>query len=203
MFPIENDYLDMINCLNSACCRYVVVCGIAASLRTPYVTGALCEAKRRGAATLLVTTNPRKNLERSEYSALAQSLDVPICVEVGPEVITGSTRMKSGTAQKMVLNMLTTAAMVRMGKVYENMMVDLQLTNRKLTERAKIVVMIAAGISYEEAAFYLEKSGGHVKTAIVMVLAGVTKVEAEKRLASADGFVRAAVEKNRSKEGSL
>lgn len=170
------------------------VCGIAASLRTPYVRGALCEAKQRGAATLLVTTNPRVTLARSEYRELAEATDVAICVEVGPEVIMGSTRMKSGTAQKMVLNMITTTAMIRMGKVYENMMVDLQLTNKKLIERARRVLMNATDLSYEDAAALLDRAGGHVKSAIVMALAGVNREEALQRLANAGGYVRAAVE---------
>jgi N-acetylmuramic acid 6-phosphate etherase len=121
-------------------------------------------------------------------------LDVAICPEVGPEVIMGSTRMKSGTAQKLVLNMITTTAMVRLGKVYENMMIDLQMTNLKLKERAKRVVMTITGVGYDEAAQYLEKADGHVKTALVMIKARVGKDEARQRLERADGFVRAAIE---------
>ncbi|MBI5726407.1 MAG: N-acetylmuramic acid 6-phosphate etherase, partial [Ignavibacteriales bacterium] len=102
-----------------------VVCGIAASKRTPYVIGAVKKAKELGAKTLYITCNPRKTFD-------IDAVDIAICPEVGPEVIMGSTRMKSGTAQKLVLNMLTTTAMVRMGKVYENMMIDLQMTNEKL-----------------------------------------------------------------------
>ena len=131
-----------------------VVCGIAASLQTPYVVGAVIEAKRRGAKTIYLTTNPRKKFSIPEFSELSKAIDVAICPEVGPEVIMGSTRMKSGTAQKLVLNMITTAAMIRIGKVYENMMIDLQLTNQKLKERAKRVVMTITGIGYEAAAEY-------------------------------------------------
>jgi N-acetylmuramic acid 6-phosphate etherase len=171
-----------------------VVCGIAASLRTPYVIGAVKRAKERGAKTLYVTTNPRSRVYSSEFAELAKAIDVAICPEVGPEVIMGSTRMKSGTAQKLVLNMITTTVMIRLGKVYENMMIDLQMTNLKLKERAKRVVMTITGVSYEEAAEYLEKAGGHVKTALVMIKAGVSRVEAQKRLEKADGFVRAAIE---------
>lgn len=171
-----------------------VVCGIAASLRTPYVVGAVKQAKKRGAHTLYVTTNPRETLYSQSFAELAQAIDVAICPVVGPEVIMGSTRMKSGTAQKLVLNIITTAAMVRLGKVYENMMIDLQMTNLKLRERAKRVVMTITGVSYESAAEVLEKADGHVKTALVMIKAGVTKEEARRRLADADGFVRAAIE---------
>lgn len=167
--------------------RLDVVCGIAASRRTPYVVGAVKKAKEIGAHTLYVTTNPRENFDIKE-------VDIAICPYVGPEVIMGSTRMKSGTAQKLVLNMLTTAAMVRLGKVYENMMIDLQMTNKKLVERSKRIVMTITGISYDEAGSRLEKAGGHVKTALVMIKAGVTKEEAQKRLDLADGFVRKAIE---------
>ncbi|OYV84578.1 MAG: N-acetylmuramic acid 6-phosphate etherase [Ignavibacteriae bacterium 37-53-5] len=171
-----------------------VVCGIAASLRTPFVVGAVKEAKRAGAATLYVTTNPRLKVYSPEFAELAEALDVAICPEVGPEVIMGSTRMKSGTAQKLVLNMITTSAMIRLGKVYENMMIDLQMTNLKLRERAKRVVMTITGVGYDEAADYLEKADGHVKTAIVMIRAGISRDEAKERLRRADGFVRAAIE---------
>jgi N-acetylmuramic acid 6-phosphate etherase len=174
-----------------------VVCGIAASLRTPYVVGAVKRAKALGAKTLYVTTNPRDTLYSPVFADLAKSVDVAICPVVGAEVIMGSTRMKSGTAQKMVLNMITTAAMIRMGKVYENMMIDLQMTNLKLRERAKKVVMIITGVPYEEAAHSLEQAGGHVKTALVMIKAGVEKSEAERRLRDADGFVRQAIEGKR------
>ena len=160
------------------------VCGIAASRRTPYVVAAVGRARELGAKTIYVTTNPR-----SEFNL---EVDVAICPEVGPEVLMGSTRMKSGTAQKLVLNMLTTAAMVKLGKVYENMMVDLQLTNRKLVERSKRIVMIATGVDYETAARALEEAQGHVKTALVMIKAGVPADEARARIRAADGFVRIA-----------
>lgn len=171
-----------------------VVCGIAASLRTPYVVGAIKYAKKKGAKTLYITTNPREVFSQPEFEELAKAIDVAVCPEVGPEVIMGSTRMKSGTAQKLVLNMITTAAMVRLGKVYENMMIDLQMTNLKLEERSKRVVMTITGVSYESAAGYLEKADGHVKTALVMIKANVSKSEAQERLRKADGFVRAAIE---------
>ena len=173
-----------------------IVCGLAASLRTPYVIGAVKRAKQRGAKTLYVTTNPRKNLELSEYKDLADAIDVAICAEVGPEVVMGSTRMKSGTAQKLILNMITTTAMIRLGKVYENMMIDLQMTNKKLVERARRVVMTITGVSYNEAGKCLTDAKGHVKTAIVMIKAKVNYDEATARLKRANGFVRAAIEGN-------
>ena len=163
-----------------------VVCGIAASRRTPYVVGAVDYARSIGCKTLFVTTNPR-----SEFDI---EVDVAICPVVGPEVIMGSTRMKSGTAQKLVLNMLTTASMVRMGKVYENMMIDLQLTNKKLVERSRRIVMTVTGVSYEDAAEVLRHSDGHVKTALVMLLADVDLDEARSRLEGAGGFVRKALQ---------
>jgi N-acetylmuramic acid 6-phosphate etherase len=111
----------------------------------------------------------------------------------------GSTRMKSGTAQKLVLNMITTTAMIQLGKVYENMMVDLQATNRKLTERGKRVVMIATGVGYEEAEKVLIEARGHVKTAIVMLKLNVRYLEAQKLLRTSNGFVRKALNRNRQK----
>lgn len=164
-----------------------VVCGIAASRRTPFVVSAVARARERGAKTLYVTTNPREDFNLD--------VDVAICPEVGPEVLMGSTRMKSGTAQKLVLNMLTTTTMVRMGKVYENMMVDLQLTNAKLVERSKRILMIATGVTYEKAAEYLTQAGGHVKTGLVMIVADVSREEAQRRLERAGGFVRLAIAK--------
>lgn len=164
-----------------------VVCGIAASRRTPYVIGAVKKAKELGATTLYITCNPRENFNIKE-------VDVAICPYIGPEVIMGSTRMKSGTAQKLVLNMLTTTAMIRMGKVYENMMIDLQMTNKKLVERSKRIVMTITGVGYDEASNYLQQAGGHVKTALVMIKAGVGAEVARERLIKADGFVRRAIE---------
>lgn len=163
-----------------------VVCGIAASRRTPYVIGAIKKANELGAKTLYVTCTPRSTFN-------IENVDVPICVNVGQEVIMGSTRMKSGTAQKLVLNMLTTASMIRMGKVYENMMIDLQMTNKKLVERSKRVVMTITGVNYDEAQKYLDAAGGHVKTALVMILANVDLDEAKARLEKTDGFVRKAI----------
>ncbi len=162
-----------------------VVCGIAASRRTPYVVGAVRYAREIGCKTLYVTCNPR-----SEFNL---DVDVAICPVVGPEVVMGSTRMKSGTAQKLVLNMITTASMIRLGKVYQNMMVDLQMTSRKLVERSKRTVMTVTGLAYDEATEVLRQAGGHVKTALVMALAGVDAGEARRRLERAGGFVRPAL----------
>lgn len=163
-----------------------VVCGIAASRRTPYVVGAVKMARQLGAKTIFVTTNPR-----SQFNL---DVDVAICPEVGSEVIMGSTRMKSGTAQKMILNMITTAVMIKLGKVYGNMMIDLQMTNKKLEERSKRTIMAITGVDYEEAEQVLKKAGGHVKTAVVMIQANVDLKEARKRLEKTGGFVRQAIE---------
>jgi N-acetylmuramic acid 6-phosphate etherase len=163
-----------------------VVCGIAASFRTPYVLGAIAKARQIGAKTIYITCNPRQNVNID--------VDVAICAVVGPEVLMGSTRMKAGTATKMILNMLTTTAMTGLGKVYGNMMVDLMMTSRKLEERSKRVVMMTTGVSYERAAQLLKAADCHVKTAIVMELAGVDKAQAQKRLKDNDGFVRRAIQ---------
>lgn len=162
-----------------------IVVGIAASGRTPYVVGALEFARQSGCRTVALVCSPD-----SEMSAIAQ---LTICVETGPEVIMGSTRLKAGTAQKLVLNMLTTAVMIRRGKVYSNLMVDVQATNMKLAERARRIVMLAAGVTREQAAELLAQANGSAKTAIVMVLAGVTATEAQERLEQARGFVAAAI----------
>lgn len=178
-----------------------VVCGIAASMRTPYVIGALREAKKRGARTIFLTTNPRATLRTRQFAALWRSIDVAICPEVGPEVVMGSTRMKSGTAQKLVLNMLTTASMIRLGKVYENMMVDLQMTSKKLEERAKKVIMIATGVGYADAGKALKKASYHVKSAIVMIEADVSAASARRYLKRGGGFVRSAIVIARGRHG--
>ena len=152
-----------------------MVIGIAASKRTPFVLGALKKSFELKSTTVLVTTNPRESVD---HSYLFES----ICPVVGPEVLMGSTRMKSALAQKMVLTMITTTTMVRLGKVYENMMVDLQLTNQKLTERAKRIIMMATGCTYEEAAESLKSAGNHVKTAIVMKKLGLNANDAKKEI---------------------
>lgn len=163
-----------------------VVVGIAASRRTPYVIAALTEAQRIGARTIYLACTPREEI--------TVPVDVAICPVVGPEVIMGSTRMKSGTAQKLVLNMLSTVTMLRLGKVYGNMMVDLRATSAKLRERSKRVVMIATGVDYETAARTIDDAGGSVKTAVVMLRAGVGAEDARRRLEASDGRVRGAID---------
>ena len=149
-----------------------VVCGIAASRRTPYVIGAIEKARALVAKTIYITCNPA--------SEMNIPVDVAICPVVGPEPIMGSTRMKAGTATKLVLNMLTTTAMIRLGKVWGNMMVDLQITNKKLEERSKRIVMLATGVDYDAAKQVLQQADGHVKTALVMIMANVDVQEAKK-----------------------
>ena len=162
-----------------------VVVGIAVSGRTPYVIGALEHAKARGAVTVALTCNPS--------SAIAQMADISIAPVVGPEVLTGSTRLKSGTAQKLVLNMLTTASMVRIGKSYENLMVDLVASNDKLKARATRIVMQATGCSAREAEAALERTGQDVKLAILVTTRGLPVDEARAALARNNGFLRLAV----------
>ncbi|MBM6615914.1 N-acetylmuramic acid 6-phosphate etherase [Desemzia sp. RIT804] len=159
-----------------------VVLGIAASGRTPYVIGALTYAKEVGAVTASLSCN--KNSEISKYAEL------PIEVEVGPEILTGSTRLKSGTAQKLVLNMLSTSSMIGIGKVYQNLMVDVKPSNEKLVERSKRIIMQATDCSYEVAAEAFDAAEQQVKVAIVMVLTNTAKEEAQHKLTEAKGFVR-------------
>ena len=162
-----------------------VVCGIAASQRTPYVIGALEEAKKHGAKTLFVICNPREVVQ--------VDVDVAICPVPGPEVIMGSTRMKAGSTQKMVINILTTTAMIKQGKVYENMMIDLQQNSEKLIERSKKIIMLATEKSYEEASNFLTESNGHVKSAIIMAITGMNLEQAKSLLDNNDGFIKKAI----------
>ncbi len=170
-----------------------VVCGIAASIRTPFVLGAIREAKRRGARIVLITANPIRRVRDDELAKVISLVDISICADVGAEAIMGSTRMKAGTAHKLILNMLTTAAMIRLGKVYQNLMVDLKMQNHKLEERAKRIVMLATGVNYDLAALYLRRAGGHVKTAVVMIKAKVSASQARSVLRKSGGFVRKAL----------
>ncbi|MEN3026465.1 MAG: N-acetylmuramic acid 6-phosphate etherase [Chlorobiota bacterium] len=167
-----------------------VVCGIAASARTPFVIGALQEAHRRGATTILVTTNPRRLVQRME---IARYTDILICPEVGPEVIAGSTRMKSGTAQKLVLNMLTTAAMIRLGKTYHNIMVDLQPLNYKLRQRCRRILMLLAGVDAPTAERALQEAQGSTKLALFMLLTNLPAEEARGLLEAHHGRLREAL----------
>ena len=160
------------------------VLGIAASGTTPFVHGALKRARERGARTgFLLCTWPSEEL--------LQTHDVVIAPLVGPEVVTGSTRMKAGTATKMVLNMISTGAMVRMGKVYGNLMVDLQVTCQKLQDRGERILMETLGVARAEAQQLLDASGGHVKTAMVMRRLGVDAEEAKRRLERVGGSISA------------
>ncbi len=167
-----------------------VICGIAASGRTPFVKTAIEKAKQIGCKTIFICT-----VSKEKAIQLGVSPDILISCEVGPEVITGSTRMKSGTAQKLILNMISTATMVKLGKTYGNIMVDLKITNNKLKERAKRILMEITGISYDQSVEYLEKSHGNVKAALVMILGKTDYENAKKILDKSDGFVRIAIEK--------
>jgi N-acetylmuramic acid 6-phosphate etherase len=163
-----------------------VVVGIAASGRTPYVVGALKYAGEIGAATISLTSN--------KYSIISQFATVNIEVETGPEVITGSTRMKAATAHKMVLNMLSTASMIKIGKVYENLMVDVKVSNHKLKERAINIVSTITDVTYEQAKETLAQTNYEVKPAIVVLKTEVTTEAAKNALELANGFVRKAIE---------
>jgi N-acetylmuramic acid 6-phosphate etherase len=162
------------------------VVGISASGRSPYVVAAVDAARARGAFTGCVVC-----VEESELAAVAER---EVCVPVGPEILTGSTRLKAGTAQKLVLNMISTISMIRLGKTYGNLMVDLVPSNEKLRARARTIVREATGVPTEEADEALSRSGGEPKVAIVSLLVGVEPDEARRRLADAGGVVRRAVE---------
>jgi N-acetylmuramic acid 6-phosphate etherase len=161
------------------------VIGIAASGRTPYAIGGVQEAKKRNALTVSIACNRPSPLEE-----LAQ---IGIALIVGPEVISGSTRLKAGTAQKMVLNMISTAVMIRLGKAYSNLMVDVQPTNTKLRQRARRIVAEATGLDLHRAAEILSACNGEVKTAIVATLAGISPDLARSRLRETGGYVRKAI----------
>lgn len=159
-----------------------MVIGIAASGRTPYVIGGLDYARSIGASTGTISCN--KGAEISKHA------DLPIEVDCGPEFLTGSTRLKSGTAQKLILNMISTISMIGIGKVYNNLMVDVKPTNEKLVERSKRIIMQATEADYETAARYFAEAGQNVKLAIVMILTDSSKEEAAEKLIQADGFVK-------------
>jgi N-acetylmuramic acid 6-phosphate etherase len=163
-----------------------IVVGIAASGRTPYVLGAVTYAKEQGALTVGITCNSRTPLERN--------VDIVIAPIVGPEVITGSTRLKAGTAQKMVLNMISTGTMILLGKTYGNLMVDIHATNYKLRRRAVKIVQMATGLEQEEAEMLLNASGGETKTAIVIGKTGVTPEFAREYLAANGNVLRTTLE---------
>ncbi|MCP3030854.1 N-acetylmuramic acid 6-phosphate etherase [Halobacillus sp. A1] len=162
-----------------------VVVGITASGRTPYPIGALKYARSVGAYTVSLSCN-----ERSEISQFA---DCDIEVVVGPEVLTGSTRLKAATAHKMVLNMMSTTTMIKLGKVHENLMVDVHASNYKLIERAKKTIMEITKVTYEEAEEVLKKTNHKVKPAVVMIDTGATYNEAEEAIKQSNGYVREAI----------
>ncbi|WP_323839563.1 N-acetylmuramic acid 6-phosphate etherase [Photorhabdus africana] len=159
-----------------------VLVGIAASGRTPYVLGAMAYAKSIGATVACISCNPE--------SPMTQAADIAITPIVGPEIVTGSSRMKAGTAQKLILNMLTTGAMIRSGKVYGNLMVDVEATNAKLVERQKNIVIAATECNREQAEQALAECDGHCKTAIVMILAGINAQQAKALLEKHHGLIR-------------
>ncbi|GGI08416.1 N-acetylmuramic acid 6-phosphate etherase [Egicoccus halophilus] len=161
-----------------------VVVGISASGRTPYVLAALAAARAAGAATVAVVNNPG--------SVIAEAADVAVVADTGPEIVAGSTRLKAGTAQKLVLNTLSTLTMVQLGRTYGDLMVDVQATNAKLVARARGIVVAATGVDDDTAESALVAADGRAKVAIVALLAGVDADEAARRLAAADGHVRAA-----------
>ena len=167
-----------------------LVVGLAASGRTPYVVGALRKAREAGCRTVAIACNPG--------SRIGAEADLAIEPATGPEVLTGSTRLKAGTAQKLVLNMISTGAMARAGKVYENLMVDVRQSNEKLRVRAQNIIMEACGCTRDEARASLEAAGGHVKAAITMRLLGCSAEEATRALEAAHGHVRGAVEGRRT-----
>jgi N-acetylmuramic acid 6-phosphate etherase len=164
------------------------VIGISASGRTPYVIGALEEARKRGAFTASLACHPG--------SPISHLADVAIDVVVGPEFVAGSTRLKAGTAQKLVLNMISTLAMVKLGKMYGNLMVDLKATNQKLLARAQRTVMHATGVDADEAVKALDSVGGSAKAAILVLLTGMEPGRAKEALENAGGFLRKAIEDN-------
>ena len=182
----EDNIIDVISQLKSInISENDVVVGLAASGRTPYVVSGLEYANQRGAFTVAVSCSPN--------SAVANVAQVAITPLVGPEVIAGSTRLKAGTAQKLVLNMLSTATMIRLGKVYGNLMVDVQPTNHKLRERSRRIVAQAAGVSREEAGEVLSSCGYNPKQAIVMIKRNCSASQAADYLAAAGGFIRSAL----------
>lgn len=163
-----------------------VVCGIAASGRTPYVIGGMKYAREIGAAVVCVTMNTD--------SEMAKIADYPISVVVGPEAIMGSTRMKAGTAQKMVLNMLTTGTMIKLGKVYSNLMVDVRATNEKLVARAKRIVMLATGVGEDTAGVVLKENDYDVKLAIFIIMTGLDRDKAKDILNRHRGYIQKAID---------
>lgn len=167
------------------------VVGIAASGRTPYVVGGLRYANSVNALTIAISCSPSSPIE--------EEAQFSICALTGPEAITGSTRMKAGTAQKMILNMISTCTMIKLGKVYSNLMVDVKASNNKLTERARHILMEATDCTYEEAVNVLAQTDGKVKPAIIMILTGENYETAQNLLTENNGFIAKVIAKQNKK----
>ena len=162
-----------------------IVVGITASGRTPYVIGGLNYAKEIGAKTISISCNPNGKIN--------EMTDITICPVVGPEILTGSTRLKAGTAQKLVLNMLSTASMIGTGRIYKNLMIDVSPTNEKLVERAKRIIMMATGVDYNQAEAALKSAENKPKVAVVMIMTGCSYKEALIKIDGGNGFIHRAV----------
>lgn len=182
----DDETLGEVDLENRKLTEKDVVIGIAASGRTPYVIGALKYANKVGAKTVSLSSNPN--------AAIDEFASIHLNVDTGAEALTGSTRMKAATAHKMILNMITTTSMIQIGKVYENLMVDVKVSNKKLAERAKNIIMTITNVSYETASAMLLEANNEVKTAIVMIETEVDYEEAKELIAQAKGFVRKAIE---------
>jgi len=181
----DDEALGVRDLMNISLTARDVVVGIAASGRTPYVKGGLTYANQIGAATVAIACN-----HASEIGKIAK---IAIEVDNGPEILTGSTRLKAGTAQKLVCNMISTAIMIKTGRVFGNLMVDLQLTNEKLIERGKRIVMEATGCDKGVAENYLSQADYKPKIAIIMILTGLSKEESMQKLEASEGFVKKAI----------
>ena len=181
----DSENLGKEDLINKNFSKNDICIGLAASGRTPYVIGGLKYAKSIGAKTVSISCN--------NNSKISKISDIAIEAIVGPEILTGSTRLKAGTAQKLILNMISTGAMIRTGKSYQNLMVDLQMTNKKLETRAINIIKEATGVDENEAKEFIKKSNGSVKVAIVMILANCNYEEAKNKLEKSDGKVRLAI----------
>jgi N-acetylmuramic acid 6-phosphate etherase len=181
----DNQEAGKQDVINITLSQHDTLVGLSASGRTPYVSGALAYAQSIGATTAAIACSPN--------SAIFEHADVTICPVVGPEALTGSTRMKSGTAQKLVLNMISTATMIKLGKTFENLMVDVNATNEKLKARALRIVMQATECNEHDATTALKASNNNAKLAILMVLTGANADDAAKQLVASNGYLRHAV----------
>lgn len=189
----DDEELGATDLKNLALTDRDVVIGIAASGRTPYVIGALKFANQCGATTVSLSSN--------ENSIISDYASIHIEVVTGPEILTGSTRLRAATAHKMILNMISTASMIKTGKVYQNFMVDLNASNYKLKERAKKIVCTVTNVNYSTAEAVLDETDYNVKLAIVMILTNENKVEASKLISKSNGFVREAIHLSQHERG--